>query len=74
MNCFASKPNYQTTKCFFENVLSKEIKKVMNMLVPLTFPILDVSKISMYQFLFDYIKLKYNDKVQFYIDIGRSIV
>lgn len=46
----------------------------MNNLVQIAFSILDVIKITSYQFCYDYVKLKYDDKAQFYLDMGSLIV
>ena len=55
------KPNYHTTKIFIENLLAKEIKKreiLMNKLVHLGLSVLELSKILMYDFWYDYVKPK----------------
>ena len=60
-----SEPNYHTTKHFSENLLTIEMKKtkvIMNNHVYLGMSILDISKVSMYEFWYDYIKLKYGDR------------
>ena len=60
-----SEPNYHTTKHFSENLLTIEMKKtkvIMNNPVYLGMPILDISKVSMNEFWYDYIKLKYGDR------------
>ena len=57
-----SEPNYHAAKHFSENLLAIEMKKtkvVMNKPVYLGLAILAVSKILMYKFWYDYIKLKY---------------
>ena len=61
-NYLVSKPNYHTTKFFTENLLAKEMKKtkiLMNAPVYLELSILELSKILMYKFWYDYIKPKY---------------
>ena len=62
-----SEPNYYTTKHFSENLLAIEMKKTkvrMNNTMYLRMSILDISKTLMYEFWYDYIKLKYNDNVK----------
>ena len=57
-----SEPNYHTTKSFTENLLTIEIKKaetLMNKPVYLGLSILELSKILMYEFWYDYVKPKY---------------
>ena len=67
-----SEPNYYTTKHFSENLLAIEMKKTkvrMNNTMYLRMSILDISKTLMYEFWYDYIKLKYNDNVKlWYMD------
>ena len=62
-----SEPNYHTTKQFSENLLAIEMKKTkvkMNKPVYLGMSILDISKTLMYEFWYDYIKPKYQDKAK----------
>ena len=62
-----SEPNYYTTKHFSENLLAIEMKKTkvrMNNTMYLRMSVLDISKTLMYEFWYDYIKLKYNDNVK----------
>ena len=64
-NQLASEPNYHTTKYFSENLMAIEMKKTkvkMNKPIYLGMSILDISKTLMYEFWFDYIKLKYQDR------------
>ena len=66
-NQLVSEPNYHTTKWFSENLLAIEVKKKkvkMNKPVYLGFSILEISKILMYEFWYDYMKPKYNDNVK----------
>ena len=61
-NYLVSEPNYHTTKFFTENLLVTEMKKtqlVMNKPVYLGLSVLELSKILMYEFWYDYVKLKY---------------
>ena len=69
-NQLASESNYQTTKYFSENLMSiemKEMKKTklkMNKPIYLGMSILDISKILMYEFWYNYIKPKYQNKAK----------
>ena len=72
------KPNYHLTKWFSENLLAVEMKKVkvkMNNLVNLGFSILAISKTLMYEFWYDYMKPKYQDKTKLcYMDTDSFII
>ena len=60
-NKLVSEPNYHKTKHFSENLLAIEMKKTkvkMNKPVYLGMSILDISKMLMYEFWYDYIKPK----------------
>ena len=64
-NCLVSEPNYYTTKFFPENVLVIEMKKMqilVNKPVYFRLSILELSKILMYKFQYNYVKLKYGEK------------
>ena len=66
-NQLASEPNYHTTKYFSENLMAAEIKKSKVKLykpIYLGMSILDISKTLMYEFWYDYIKPKYQDKAK----------
>ena len=66
-NKLVSEPNYHTTKRFSENLLAIEIKKIkvkMSKSVYLGRSILDISKTIMYEFWYDYIKPKYEDRAK----------
>ena len=66
-NQLASEPNYHTTKYFSENLMAIEMKKTkvkMNKPIYLGMSILDISKTLMYEFWYDYIKPKYQDKAK----------
>ena len=66
-NRLVSEPNYHTTKCFSENLLALEMKKTkvkMNKPMYLELSILEISKILMYEFWYDYMKPKYGDNVK----------
>ena len=57
-----SEPSYHTTNFFSENLLAIEMKRTqiyMNKLVYLALSILEISKIIMYKFWYDYVKPKY---------------
>ena len=60
-NYLVSEPHYHTKKFLTGNLLTKEMKKktdiLMNKLVYLRLSILELSKISMYEFWYDYVKL-----------------
>ena len=65
--CLVSKPNYNTTKFFIENLLAIEMKKTeifMNKLVYLGLSILELSKILMFEFWYDNVKPKYSGKTK----------
>ena len=66
-NQLVSEPNYHTTKYFSENLIAVEMKKTkakMNKPIYLGMSILDISKILMYEFRYDYIKPKYQDRAK----------
>ena len=64
-NQLASEPNYHTTKYFSENLIAIETEKTkvkMNKPIYLGMSILDISKTLMYEFWYDYIKPKYQNR------------
>ena len=66
-NKYASEPHLVNVKCFSENVLAVEMRKTevfMNKPVYLGQAILDISKTLMYEFYYDYLQIKYSDKVK----------
>ena len=68
-NYLVSEPNNHTTKFFTENSLAIEMKKTqifMNKAVCLGLSILQLSKIVMYEFLYDYVKPKLGEKSKLY--------
>ena len=73
-----SELNYHTTKHFSENLLAIEMKKTkvkMNKLVYLGVSILDISKTLIYEFWYDYIKLKYGDRAKLcYMDTDSFVI
>ena len=77
-NRLASEPNYHTSKYISKNLLIIELKKVevkMNNPIYLGMSILDISKILMYEFWYNYIKLKYNDKARLcYTDTDNFVI
>ena len=77
-NQLALEPNYHTAKYFTEKLMAIEIKKTkvkMNKSIYLGMPILDISKTLMYEFWYDYIKSKYQDRAKLcYMDTGSFII
>ena len=77
-NRLVSEPNYHTTKFFTENLLVIDMKKtelLMNKPVYLELSILELSKILLYKFWYDYVKAKYNEKAKLcYMDTDSFIV
>ena len=64
-NYLVSEPNYHTTKFFTKNLLAIEMKKtkiLMNTHVCLGLSILELSKILLHEFWYDYAKPKYGEK------------
>ena len=63
---YVAKPNFQHLKIFSENLVTIHMKRTsltFNKPVYLGLSILDLSKVIMYEFHYDYIKPKYNDRV-----------
>ena len=77
-NYLVSEPNFYTTKFFIENLLAIEMKKseiLMNNLFCLGLSILELSKILIYEFWYDYVKPKYDEKAKLcYVDTDTFIV
>ena len=77
-NYLVSEPNYHTTKFYTENLLAIEMKKTempMNKPVCLGLSILELSKILMYEFWYDYLKPKFDEKEKLcYMDTDSFIV
>ena len=73
-----SEPNFYTTKWFSENLLAIEVNKIkikMNKPVYLGLSILEISKTLKYEFWYDYIKPKYQQKAKLcYTDTDRFII
>ena len=64
-NYLVSEPNYHITNVFTEYLLVTEMKKMqklMNKPVYLGLSILELSKVLMYEFWYDYVKLKYDEE------------
>ena len=62
-----SEPNYHSQKIFSDNLMAIEVKKTivkMTKSLYLGMPILDISKILMCEFWFDYINRKYGDRAK----------
>ena len=77
-NQLASEPNYHTTKYFSENLMTIEMKKTkvkMNKPLYLGMLILYISRTLMYEFWYDYIKPKYQDKAKLcYMDTDSFVI
>ena len=77
-NKLVSEPNYHAMKLISENLSIIEMKKVkvkMNKPIYLGLSILEISKIIMYEFWYDYMKKKYGDMVKLcYMDTDSLIM
>ena len=77
-NNLVSEPNYYTIKCFSENLVATEMKKTkikINKPIYLGLSTLEISKILMYEFWYDYTKPKYGNNVKScYMDTDSFIV
>ena len=77
-NKLVPEPNYYTVNLISENLSIIEMKKVkvkMNKPIYLGLSILEISKIIMYEFWYDYVKKKYGDMVKLcYMDTDSLIV
>ena len=77
-NKLVSEPDYHTMKLISENLSMIEMKKVkvkMNKPIYLGLSILEISKIIMYEFWYDYMKKKYGDMVKLcYMDTDSVIM
>ena len=73
-----SEPNYHTINLISENLSIIEMKRTkvkMNKLIYLGLSILEITKILMYEFSYDYMKPKYDDKVKLcYMDTNSFIM
>ena len=77
-NKLVSEPNYHTMKLTDDNLAIIEMRKVtvkMNKPIYLGLSILDISKITMYEFLYDYVKSKYEDRARLcYMDTDSFVI
>ena len=77
-NKYASEPHLMNVKCFSENLLAVEMRETeafMNKPVYLGQAILDISKTLRYEFYYDYLQIKYSDKVKLcYTDTDSFII
>ena len=76
-NYLVSEPNFYTTKCFTEKLLAIEMKKtetLMNKPVCLGLSILELSKILMNEFGYDYVEPKYAYSVKLCCMVTDSLV
>ena len=77
-NKLVSEPNYHTMKLTDNNLAiieMREVKVKMNKPIYLGLSILDISKITMYEFWYDYVKSKYEDKTRLcYMDTDSFVV
>ena len=77
-NKLVSEPNYYTMKLIDDNLAIIEMRKVkvkMNKPIYLGLSILDLSKITMYEFWYDYVKVKYEDRVKLcYMDTDSFVL
>ena len=73
-----SEPNYHTINLISEDSSIIEMKKTkvkMSKPIYLGLPILQISKILMYEFWYDYMKPKYNDNVKlWYMDADSFVI
>ena len=73
-----SEPNYHSLKSFIETLLLKKMRKtqiIMNKFLHLVLSILDLNKIVMYEFWYDYVKPKYGENSKLcYMDTDSFIV
>ena len=75
---YVSEPNYMTSKCFSNNLMAVEMRKIevlMNKAVCPGQATLDISKTLMYEFYYEYLKPKYGDKLKLcYMDAYSFII
>ena len=73
-----SEPNYHTMNCISENLSIIEMRRTkekMNKPIYLGLSILEISKLLMYEFWYDYMKPKYDDNVKLcYMDTDSFIM
>ena len=77
-NYLVSEPNYPATKFYTENVLPIEMEKteiLMNKPIHSGLSIVELSKILMYEFCYNYVKPKYGEKIKLcYMDTDSFIL
>ena len=77
-NKLVSEPNYHTMKLIDDNLAIIEMKKgkvEMNKPIYLRLSILELSKIIMYEFWYDYVKVKYMDNAKLcYMDTDSFVI
>ena len=77
-NKLVSEPNYHTMKLIDEDLAIIEMKNTrvkMNKPIYLGLSILEISKIKMYEFWYDYVKSKYMDNARLcYMDTDRFVI
>ena len=77
-NKLVSEPNYHTMKLIDDNLAIIEMRKVkvkMNKPIYLGLSILELSKITMYEYCYDYVKIKYEDRVRLcYMDTDSFVL
>ena len=77
-NKLVSEPNYHTMKLISDNLAIIEMRKVkvkMNKPIYLGLSILEISKITMYEFWHDYVKIKYGNRARLcYMDTDSFVI
>ena len=77
-NKLVSEPNYHTMKLINDNLAIIQMRKVkvkMNKPIYLGLSILEISKITMYEFWYDYVKSKYGHRVRLcYMDTESFVI
>ena len=77
-NKLVSEPNYHTMKLISDNLAIIEMRKVkvkMNKPIYLGLSILELSKITMYEFWYNYVKVKYEDRARLcYMDTDSFVL
>ena len=77
-NKLVSEPNYYTMKLIDDNLAIIEMRKVkvkMNKPISLGLSILELNEITMYEFWYDYVKVKYEDRVKLcYMDTDSFVL
>ena len=62
-----SEPNFHNIKFFTDNLLAIETRKTQTLMskpIYLALPIVELSRTVMYEFSYDYVKLRYGEKVR----------